>query len=228
MSRLLTGFCLLGLFGFSALQPAQAGVVVGGTRIIYDGAKKEASIPVKNPDKTAPFLIQSWIEGYPNDSAEKAPFIITPPLFRLDAGKENIVRIVRTGGNLPEDRESVFWVNIKSIPASEASDQNRLLISVKTKIKLFYRPAALKDGAADAYKQLTFKTQGSALSVNNPTPYFVSFDSIKVGGTALQSPGMIAPKATMTLPLNNARGNTVSWKVINDFGGVSQAETRNL
>ncbi|STQ45926.1 Gram-negative pili assembly chaperone, C-terminal domain [Ewingella americana] len=32
----------------------------------------------------------------------------------------------------------------------------------------------------------------------------------------------------MTLPLNNARGNTVSWKVINDFGGVSQAETRNL
>lgn len=40
---------------------AQAGVVIGGTRVIFDGNKKEASIGINNPDKT-PYLIQSWIE----------------------------------------------------------------------------------------------------------------------------------------------------------------------
>ena len=41
---------------------AQAGVVVGGTRVIYDGAKKESSINVSNPDNNV-YLIQSWVDG---------------------------------------------------------------------------------------------------------------------------------------------------------------------
>ena len=40
---------------------AIAGVIIGGTRIIFDGAKKESSISVNNPD-TTPYLIQSWID----------------------------------------------------------------------------------------------------------------------------------------------------------------------
>lgn len=43
------------------LSFAQAGVVIGGTRVIFDGNKKEASISINNPDNT-PYLIQSWIE----------------------------------------------------------------------------------------------------------------------------------------------------------------------
>ena len=228
MSRLLTGLCFLSLLGLAALQSAQAGVIIGGTRIIYHADKKETSISVKNPEKTAPFLIQSWVETYPEATADKPPFIITPPLFRLDAGKENIVRIVRTGGSLPEDRESVFWANIKSIPASESTDTNRLLISVKTKIKLFYRPSALKENAGSAYKKLAFAVRGDRLVITNPTPYYVSFNSITVGGTPLKAPGMIAPKSVLELPLMKARGGSVSWTAINDFGGVTGTETRQL
>ncbi len=53
----------------------------------------------------------------------KAPFLITPPLFRLDAKQENVLRIIRTGGNLPADRESLFWLNIKSIPSSARNER---------------------------------------------------------------------------------------------------------
>jgi len=49
MSRLLTGLCFLSLLGLAALQSAQAGVIIGGTRIIYHADKKETSISVKNP-----------------------------------------------------------------------------------------------------------------------------------------------------------------------------------
>jgi len=59
----------------------QAGIVIGGTRLIYEGNKKEASITINNPDKL-PYLIQSWIDGEllsGQSKADKAPFIATPP-----------------------------------------------------------------------------------------------------------------------------------------------------
>jgi P pilus assembly chaperone PapD len=59
----------------ASVSAANAGVIIGGTRVVYDGNKKEASIDVNNPDKT-PYLIQSWVETL-NGGAEKAPFIIT-------------------------------------------------------------------------------------------------------------------------------------------------------
>jgi len=91
--------CAVMLAGASA---ANAGAVIGGTRVIYDGNKKEASISVNNPDST-PYLIQSWVETL-NGPTEKAPFIITPPLYRLDKDQQNVERIV-LAGSLPQDKE---------------------------------------------------------------------------------------------------------------------------
>lgn len=48
--------------------------------------KKEASISITNPDDV-PYLIQSWIDVQDGQSG-KAPFIITPPLYRLDGGQK--------------------------------------------------------------------------------------------------------------------------------------------
>jgi P pilus assembly protein, chaperone PapD len=83
------------------LTSVSAGVIIGGTRIIFDGAKKEASIGITNPDNV-PYLIQSWIDVQDEQSG-KAPFIITPPLYRLDGGQKNLERIVMTG-SLPQGR----------------------------------------------------------------------------------------------------------------------------
>jgi hypothetical protein len=112
------------------LSTAHAGVIIGGTRIIFDGAKKETSLSVNNPDGT-PYLIQSWIDVQEGASG-KVPFIITPPLYRLDGGQKNVERIVMTGA-LPQDRESLFWLNIKAIP-SASTQMNALQIAVKTRI----------------------------------------------------------------------------------------------
>ncbi|ENZ5482569.1 fimbrial biogenesis chaperone [Serratia marcescens] len=212
----------------SVAQCAWAGVVVGGTRVIYDGAKKEAAISVNNPEKTAPYLIQSWVENATASDSSKPPFLITPPLFRLDAGQENVLRIVRTGGQLPEDRESLYWLNIKSIPSTEQSDQNRLLISVKTRIKLIYRPSGLSGNAAEAYQKLTFSRQGNQLRVNNPTPYYVAFYSVKVGGKEIKEAGTVGPKGSLSWPMPAGAGAQVSWQAINDYGGITPAANQAL
>ena len=89
---------------------AHAGVIINGTRLVYQGDKKESSLGLSNPDATD-YLVQSWVDSGGKNLA-KAPFLITPPLFRLDAKEDNVLRVVRTGGNLPEDRESLYWLNI--------------------------------------------------------------------------------------------------------------------
>ncbi|WP_179141332.1 fimbrial biogenesis chaperone, partial [Cronobacter sakazakii] len=57
------------------------GIVVGGTRIIYEGNKKEAALGVKNNSTESPFLLQSWMDN--GDGKTRGPFMVTPPLFRI-------------------------------------------------------------------------------------------------------------------------------------------------
>ncbi|HDL6508632.1 TPA: molecular chaperone [Yersinia enterocolitica] len=215
--------CLAGV-----IHSAQAGVAVGGTRVIYDGAKKEATLSVNNQDKNIPYLIQSWVDNIEATNHNKVPFIITPPLFRLDGGQESNLRILFTGGNLPQDRESVHWLNVKTIPSSKKTDGNQLFISIKNRIKLFYRPAGLAGNAADAYKALSFSRHGKQLQVSNPTAYYVSFHTLKVGGSEIKGALMVAPKGTLSVDLPAGAAGVVSWQAINDFGGTSDVATATL
>lgn len=207
---------------FAALSPyAHAGVVVGGSRVIYDANKKEVSLSIKNPEEKGAYLIQTWVDNESPTNTAKTPFIITPPLFRLDAGQENLQRIVFAGSNLPIDRESVFWLNVKSIPSVERTETNRLLISVNTRIKLFYRPTGLGDLSGEAYKQLKFVQQGNSLRITNSTPYYVSFRQLMVGGKKVSEPGMVPPKGELTHSLPAGVVGKVTWKAINDYGGTT-------
>lgn len=215
--RLIIRLFLLTALFFSVA--GQAGITVGGTRLVYNADENEASISVSNSKDSIPFLIQSWLE-LEEKSPVKVPFIVTPPLFRLDGGHENTLRVIYTGeSSLPDDRESVFWLNVKSIPSMEKSQGNRLLISVKTRIKLFYRPTKLNTAQADeAWKKILFKRSGNQILVSNPTPYFISPYELKVDGQSVKNPPMVSPFGTETI---TASGHGVAWKAINDFGGVT-------
>ncbi|MBL1980768.1 molecular chaperone, partial [Klebsiella pneumoniae] len=49
---------------------AQAGIVMGGTRVIYQEGKREAAISVTTAATHTPYLVQSWVENYAeNDKA---------------------------------------------------------------------------------------------------------------------------------------------------------------
>lgn len=94
---------------------ASASIVTGSTRVIFDGSRQAASLSVENSDKVTN-LVQSWISPAKGSPLKKENMIITPPLFRLEAGKKASIRIVRSGLPVPEDRESLLWLNVKGIP----------------------------------------------------------------------------------------------------------------
>lgn len=63
--------------------------------MIYNLDSSGASLTVMN-DLDYPMLVQS--EVLAENQKDPAPFVVTPPLFRLDALQSSRLRIVRTGG----------------------------------------------------------------------------------------------------------------------------------
>jgi P pilus assembly chaperone PapD len=121
-------------------------------------------------------------------------------------------------------------MNVKSIPASARVDKNVLQISVKTRIKLIYRPESVKAPVNDDYNTVSFRRVGKQIQVTNPTPYYLSFFSMKLGSVPVNTTNVMVPpkgNAIFTIP-DNSSGGTVSWQVINDFGGSSSVISSKL
>ncbi|WP_194207062.1 molecular chaperone [Superficieibacter sp. 1612_C1] len=211
-------------------QSIAGGIVLERTRVIYDATKKEAALPIANHSEKMPYLLQSWVDNAEGES--RGPFIITPPLFRLDAGEDSSLRIIKSEGSLPQDKESLFIINVRAIPAQNKADidkNNILTLVFKTRLKLFYRPAGLKGRAFDAYKSIKYQRINNSLDVYNPSHYYVVFAGLSLGRTDLTDKiDYIAPGQHIQLPLPATTENTVKWAAINDFGGQSETETFRL
>lgn len=222
-------YCLLAAFMSFAVS-ANAGVNINGTRLIYHGEKKEASINVRSgADDKYPYLIQSFVDnkGPKGDQPEgtgKLPFTVTPPLFRLEPGAQNAVRVIRTGGDLPTDRESVYWLDVKAIPSNDPKDdgKNVLRFSLKNRVKIYYRPVGLADPTIDDYKAVSFKMAGGNLIVTNPTPWFLTFYKLNVGSSLVNTEfTMVSPRGTHTYKIPAGASGKVTWSYINDYGAAS-------
>jgi fimbrial chaperone protein len=219
--------CLLGL---CVTHGALAGIVVGATRVILQEDRRESVVPVKNAD-SQPYVVQAWIDDGSARDGVKAPFFVTPPLSRLDPGKENLLRVMRVKHALPADRESMLWLNVKEIPAAP-KQENVLQIAIQTRLKAFYRPQGLTGSPADAPAALTWRivpsSDGAMLSVDNPTPYHVTFAKIGIDAGVAEAVDLetAPPLQTTTYPLRQvravpARPVALEFSTINDYGAVT-------
>lgn len=215
-------------FLFSISSSYAGGIVVGRTRVIYEASEKEAELEITNNSRERPYLIQSWVDA--GDGKTRGPFIITPPLFRLNAQQENALRIALVDEKgIGKDRESLFHLNIRSIPSTSGERGNRLKLVVKTRIKLFYRPESLEGRAEDAYKALQFQRKEGVLIIKNPSSYYVVFGALSVGNHTLKEPELVPPKGEVLVPLSEGRpGDSVKWRAINDYGGDTALLQRQL
>ncbi|KAE8762034.1 fimbria/pilus periplasmic chaperone [Paraburkholderia madseniana] len=216
---------------------ANASVTIGGTRVVYPLDQREVTVKLEN-DSGTPSLVQVWIDdGHPDAKPGeiKVPFVITPPIFRMDPKKSQTLRVIYSGEAVPTDRESVYWLNVLDIPpkADNKDNANLLQLAYRTRIKVFVRPPKLAGKPEDAPAQLSWKVtaapggKGEALSVSNPTPYYVSFSEVDVesGGHTYKNEqgGMVAPHATEVMPVAQmnavAAGAKVHYTAISDYGG---------
>ncbi|EAO4398010.1 molecular chaperone [Salmonella enterica] len=201
-----------------------ASAVISGTRVIYPSDSKEVNVKITN-NGTAPVLIQSWIDNGDQNarpSAIKVPFVLTPPINRVDAGKGQTLRISYIGANLPMDKESVYWLNVLEVPGknqAKAAD-NTLQMAFRSRIKLFYRPVGLNGNANDAPKSVKWQSKGNNLQATNPTPYYVNFVNLSVNGKKVEA-AMVPPRSSLTVELAGKPGGKISGAFVNDYGAVN-------
>ncbi|HCH49130.1 TPA: fimbria/pilus periplasmic chaperone [Escherichia coli] len=219
------------LAGIAFTSQAMAAIALDRTRVIFNGADKSVSLNVSNQNKELPYLAQGWMENENGERIE-SPLIVLPPIQRIEPGDKSQVKVqsLPAIAQLPQDRESVFYFNLREIPP-RSDKPNVLQIALQTRIKLFYRPASIYATQTDLtnpwQEKITLTKKGDRYEVNNPTPYYVTLVD---GLTALKGqsldgfqPLMIAPKSTGTLNLNAAVfGASPVLSYINDYGGRPQ------
>jgi len=223
------------LLAACTLAPAaQASVLIGGTRVILPAKEGEVTLRLTN-ENDAPALVQAWIDTGDAKSTPDTvdtPFLITPPMFRMEAHRDQNLRILYTREPLPADRESLFWLNVLDVPPKPADrgpdNSNYLQLAVRSRLKLFFRPEGLQGDPLKAPGQLVFHANGGALVVNNPTEFHVTLTDVvlEIGGKSVAvEGGMVAPKSELRLPMTGAStaaaGTAVRFNAINDFGAPS-------
>ncbi len=154
----------------------QGAVVIEGTRIIYPSDSKEVTVTLNNVGQF-PALVQVWLDNgneQMTSSENSVPFVLTPPIFRVEPSKGQTLRIFYTGEPQVTDRETLFFLNVLDIPPKPTTGGNYLQFSVHSRLKVFFRPAGLQPDILRAPEQIQLTFSGNRLTLNNPTPYYIT------------------------------------------------------
>lgn len=223
-------FCKSG--GYTNTQIRPFVVKLGASRIVYTLPSSGGSSLVVYNKQNYPILIQSVIL----DAMRKkhGDLIVTPPLFRLDAGQQSRIRIEDIGYAFPTDRESLNWLCVKGIPPqnediwassggkSNLKDMNvDIQVSVNSCIKLLVRPSQIQEGVENAASSVVWTKEHGKLIANNPTPYYINISFVKLGILMPKNIDYIPPykKYFFTFPEHIPENiSTVTWGVVTDSG----------
>ena len=131
---------------------SNAAFSLNGTRYVYEGGKKSLSVMVSNESEQK-YAGQVWIDN-DNEKDKDVYFTTSPTFFKVDPKSRQTIRILDINPNLPQDRETLTWLNVQEIPPAPKSGGNVLAIALNTRVKLIYRPQTLVDGRKEAEKQV--------------------------------------------------------------------------
>lgn len=198
---------------------ACSAIQIERSRVIYSGDHKSAALEIHNESKDN-YIVQSWLD----DDAGKSEktMVVTPPLLKLLPDQSATLRFVYSGSGLPADRESVIWINVQEIPP-RAKEPNVMQLAVRTRLKLFYRPVALRTTLKEEVQKLKINALHDGIVINNNGPMHISLGQLTIRNAsgkeqAISAP-MISPFSQTNIPFPKG-SRVVSLTYINDYGGV--------
>ncbi|WP_163363244.1 fimbrial biogenesis chaperone [Enterobacter cloacae] len=236
MQKLINSTCAM-ILSFVVVSVAHAadagGVGFSRNRLIFPSSERAISLTVSNHGKDTQkdlFLVQASVGKDPTQK-EKAPFVVTPPLFRLDADSENEMRIMPTGSALPKDRESVFYFAATVIPSTQVNGKeglSQVTFATRTILKLFWRPMEIGMTQKASVELIKFINKDGVVVISNPTPYYQSFAYLSIDGHEYDInhiDAMVAPFGELRIA-HKGNANQVTWQVMNDYGGTTAKKTQ--
>lgn len=212
----------------------QAELLLASTRIIFPSNKIEKNYQIKNQG-SLPIMIQAWVDQHTEGSfpeTANGPFVVIPPMFRLEPGSLQSLRIIYNRKKLPENQETLFWLNLYEIPSKPKNipeEYSVLTVTVKTQIKLLFRPEKIGMPNDIITKlRFAFHTQAGKvyLRITNPTPFYITIkqlDLIAEQNIMLSQSLFIEPNSTQNVEVEHfsqlKKGKiTIRFIIIDDEG----------
>lgn len=203
---------LLSLFFISGLS--QAAVVLNASRIVMEGSM-EKTVTFDNTSDN-PFIVQ--VES---DNTGDPDFIAMPPVFKIKEKGGQTVKIRLLHSSLPEDKESLFYLNFTQIPGAKKSenDDNHLNIIIKSRLKIIYRPESVNAFSAKEENKVSYHIQNGRLSISNQSPNVLSIRDINNGKLIIAKNLTLKPGDSFS---KDIKAGSVSGPLhavmINDYG----------
>nr|ELR5228986.1 molecular chaperone [Providencia rettgeri] len=222
---------LLGIVFVS--QASFAAVSLDHSRVIFTQNDKSQSITAHNSGGKK-YLVQSLIFSTLEKEGEASEnFTVIPPIVTLKENSNNALKIIpKSLGDLPNDRESLFYLMSNFIPETQQRNNDdsdkvntRFNLSTKIVIKMFYRPNGINGHVNDYINKLTATQVGKKIVIKNPSPYYYTLVNIKMDNIDYDSDRapMVAPFSTVELNTNR-KISKLEWSIINDYGGEIKAK----
>lgn len=202
-----------------------AAVNVDRTRLVFAANDIAQSLTLANDSDWA-MLLQVWTDAGETASSpdnSRTPLVVLPPVFKMQPDELRTLRVMLSSRrSLPEDRESLFWLNIYQIPpelSATKSATRKLVLPLRLRLKVFIRPTGLKAPTANDEQKLRFSIASQGITITNPTPWYMSLTVTATKGIRIGYM-MLAPYERRDVVLSQAPavGTTVNYAVINDSG----------
>jgi P pilus assembly chaperone PapD len=214
-------------FGGGYVPVVLAGTTLNSTPIIFNAGQGNISTIVSNVSNKD-HAVRVLVSGRVNGDKGEIPFIAMPALFKLRPGEEQVVRIIKTPAILSPVRESAFYFDVREV-LDASKDYHLPGSTIRTRVKLFYRPDSLKEKPGQTPSTLQWslvdRPSGKVLRVKNPGPYHVSFVGVRLLGADnnIELPGdaMLEPFSTGEYAVTgrlSAPVVGVKFSIINDYG----------
>ncbi|MGO2143607.1 MAG: fimbrial biogenesis chaperone [Serratia bockelmannii] len=211
------------------------GVGTDRTRYLFPQGARQIGVTLLNRTKEA-YLVQAWVREIDPATGDvrnaTTPFFLKQPVQKAMAGGRYGFQVIQTRPVMVADRESVYLLSFKLIPSElrpdTAGENARANVVATYNVKLFYRPEAIKKATvAAAVKLLKFERRGTVLHISNPSPLWLTFSQLEVGGERVGESDlkkMLPPygSADFTAPAGG-RGGTVRWRALDENGEQTPA-----
>ncbi len=179
------------------------------SRIFIEGKTRQSFWNIQNNSQQNYFYIVEvvGVDQHLNPTKKLDHFLVAPSSGILKPEESKTLRIVRIKDNLSEEHETFSLLRLKLIPSFKASDEKARVQAMMTIVaKLFYRPEKIlaPNAIEKAVLTLSYRYGKGKLVISNPSPYWLTFPSIKVNGAALTPKNnkawMVGPGADLSIP----------------------------
>lgn len=193
------------------------GVQLSKTRILFKDGETQASYGLTNHAET-PILASAIISNF--DGSPSEAFAVSPSLYQVQPKKTHQGQIVLLSP-LPKDRESVFWLTVKTVNSetNDKSDTATMQIALAQSIKVFYRPKGLDATCKTSLPKLNWEMTNEGLKAFNKSKVSFSIVNVKDANNNVHKVGdTIMPLSNKEWQVDHKGASIVSFTYVDEYG----------